>query len=146
MLTVPDKKSETPEDTAIVLRRLGSHLLDRPAMALEQAKFVTDRMANLAREAVYDALTMIDSGFDEKIDTKVREFEDTVDTYEDKIGSYMVRIPGHDMNETDSRLYNLVQQNIGNFERISDHAVGISDAFREMDEKKLNFSDDATRI
>ena len=54
--TVPDKKSETPsEDTAIVLRRLDSHLLDRPAMALEQAKFVTDRMANLAREAVYDA-------------------------------------------------------------------------------------------
>lgn len=143
VLTVPDKKSETPEDTAIVLRRLDSHLLDRPAMALEQAKFVTDRMANLAREAVYDALTMIDSGFDEKIDTKVREFEDTVDTYEDKIGSYMVRIPGHDMNETDSRLYNLVQQNIGNFERISDHAVGISDAFREMDEKKLNFSDEA---
>ena len=145
ILTVPDKhsKSDVAEDAAAVLRRLDVHLLDRPAMALEQARYVTNRMSELSREAVTDALSMIDSGFDEDLDVKIRELENTIDTLEDKIGSYLIQIPGHDMSQKDSRLYSLIQHNIGNFERISDHAVGISDTFREMDEKKLHFSSEA---
>ena len=127
ILTVPDKhsKSDVAEDAAAVLRRLDVHLLDRPAMALEQARYVTNRMSELSREAVTDALSMIDSGFDEDLDVKIRELENTIDTLEDKIGSYLIQIPGHDMSQKDSRLYSLIQHNIGNFERISDHAVGL---------------------
>lgn len=143
LLMVPDKKSEEIEVTEDVFRRLESHLTGRPSLALQQAKYVTDKMAALSREAVLDALSMISSGFDEKLDRKIREFENVIDTFEDKIGSYLILIPSHDMGENDSRMYSLLQHNIGNFERISDHAVGIADAFREMNEKKLHFSDEA---
>lgn len=144
-LTVPDNRSAAgaSEKTAAVLRRLDDHLLDRPAMAIEQAKYAADHMGELAREATESSMSMIETGYDEKLDTHIRELENTIDTYEDKIGVYLTRIPAHDMSRKDTRLYSLIQHNIGSFERISDHAVGISSAFREMYEKKLHFSDEA---
>lgn len=143
-LTVPDGKNEDAvEQTAATLQRLDAHLTNRPALALEQAKTVADRMGSLAREAIQDALSMLENGYDEDLDAKINEYENTIDTYEDKIGNYLVQIPAHDMSQKDTRMYSLLQHNIGNFERISDHAVGISAAFREMNEKKLHFSPEA---
>lgn len=141
-LTVPEDKTEGEETTA-TLQRLDAHLTSRPALALEQAKVVADRMGDLARESVQDALSMIEKGYDEDLDAKINEYESTIDTYEDKIGNYLVQIPAHDMSQKDSRMYSLLQHNIGNFERISDHAVGVAAAFREMNEKKLHFSPEA---
>lgn len=69
--------------------------------------------------------------------------EDKLDTYEDKIGTYLVRLSACDKSESDSREISKLLHLIGNFERIGDHAVSISKSAQEMSEKQQCFSADA---
>lgn len=143
-LAVPDKKaSEEEEKISEDFKRLDLRLTSRPAVAIGQARYVTEQMAKLSASAVREALAMIGTGYDEKKGEKIRAMENTVDQYEDQIGSYMVKLSGKDLSESDSKVYSLLLHNIGNFERISDHAVMIVSAMREMNEKKLHFSNEA---
>lgn len=145
ILTVPDKKATEEEvETSDDFKRLDPRLLSRSSVALEQAEFVTAQMARKTRKAVRAALQMVTSGYDEKTADKVHEIENEIDQYEDRIGTYMVKITSHDLSEADSRLYSVILHNIGNFERISDHAVGIAASMQEIEEKKLCFSEEAT--
>jgi len=81
--------------------------------------------------------------YDESIAEEVSEKETLVDLYEDALGTYMVRLSGKQLNESDSQSLSILLHCIGNWERISDHAVGVMIAMKEMNEKGLEFSDKA---
>lgn len=142
-LTIRDGKEELPvQDDDFQL--LDERFLDKPAFAVQQCKAVTVKMAELSKEAIYLALDMLQDYHDEQFE-RVCKMEDYVDRYEDELGTYLVRLSSRSMTEKDSRTISMLLHCIGDFERISDHAINIAEAAKEMNDKKMAFSEDAIK-
>lgn len=137
ILTVKEEAQKEPETAHI--RLLEERFLDTPGLAVEQCKNAVVQMAGLTKEALHEAVNLI-GGYYEEADQKVIALEEQVDRYEDELGTYMVKLSSRDLSERDSRILSELLHCIGDFERISDHAVNIADAAREMAQKELTFS------
>ena len=124
---------------AEVVNLLDDRLLETPGVAVARAAEVTETMATLSCEALLKSLTLFDQ-YDPKIAESIRELEDKGDMYEDALGSYLVKASARPMNEADSKLVTKLLHVIGDFERISDHAVNILESAEELREKKIEFS------
>lgn len=134
-LTVPEgKKSEKEE-----LPLLDERLFVTPVVALERAHDVLLDMAELSRRTIDDSLTLL-TRYDEKLAHTVTEGEQQADRYEDKLGTYLVKLSGCNMSVRSSHDLSKYLHMIGDFERISDHAVNLADSAREMHDKQLAFS------
>ena len=134
ILTVPDKPGK---DNEIPL--LDERLFVTPAIALERAHTILNEMGTLSFDILQQSLTLLDK-FDEKEAEKVVEGENKADMYEDKLGTYMVKLSGHSLSESDSHEMTKYLHMIGDLERISDHAVNIVESAREIHEKEIVFS------
>ena len=121
---------------------LDERFLERPAVAAEYSYVAAKRMAYLSRESLLSSLELFDQ-YDDKKAERITELEETVDQYEDKIGSYLVQLSSKTLSDTDSRSMTMLLHCIGDFERISDHAVSLMRSAKEMKEKDLHFSDHA---
>ena len=120
---------------------LDERFLSNPAFAVEQCKVVTDRMAELTREAIFDAIGLFDGGtYTPKMADRIEALETKIDHYEDKLGTYMVKLSRAKLSQKDGHTLSLLLHSISDFERISDHAVNLLDSAREMNEKKMVFS------
>ena len=120
---------------------LDERFLSNPAFAVEQCKVVTDRMAQLTREAIFDAIMLIDGGeYTVEKAERIEALETKIDHYEDKLGTYMVKLSRAKLSQKDGHTLSLLLHSISDFERISDHAVNLLDSVKEMNEKKMNFS------
>ena len=139
-LTIRDKNEPAKEKDEFQL--LDQRFLSTPAFAIEQCKTLTAKMAEISKDAFMSSISLLNS-FTKKTADYVIAQENTVDTYEDKIGTYLVQLSSKSLSETDSKSISLLLHCIGDFERISDHAVNILEAAREMDEKDLHFSQKA---
>lgn len=137
-LTVRDKPGEKKQDAPM----LDERLLKTPSVAIEQCRNVSIRMAELTLETLKTSLDIV-MEYDQKKCTEVIENENSIDLYEDKIGSYILKISSKDLSETDSKVVSMMLHTIGDLERISDHAVNIVEAAEEMHKKKIKFSDQA---
>lgn len=135
---IPDKD----EKEKIVF--LDDRLLATPSVAISECRNITVRMSTIAETAIVNALDVLNK-FDETIAEKVEEDEGIVDKYEDKLGTYLVKLSSSDITERDSKNVSTMLHSIGNFERISDHAVDIVKAAQELNEKKLRFSPEAQK-
>ena len=142
ILTIPDRETEEEKVVHEDFSRLDDRFLDKPGLAMEESRIVTCSMANQTQEAVKLAIELMDE-FDEAKAARVVELEDRVDKYEDILGTYLVKISSKEVSHRDSRIMSMLLHNIGDFERISDHAVNLMQAAREMSDKKLEFSDSA---
>ena len=136
-LTVKDDKSEA--ETANLL---DERLFETPAIAVARATEVTAAMAAVSTGALRGALSLFDS-YDAKVAEDVRTLENKADVYEDALGTYLVKISSCDVDEADSRQITKLLHMIGDFERISDHAVNILESAEEMRDKKITFSAEA---
>lgn len=121
---------------------LDERFLERPAVAAEYSYVAAKRMAYLSRESLLSSLELFDQ-YDDKKTERITELEETVDQYEDKIGSYLVQLSSKTLSDTDSRSMTMLLHCIGDFERISDHAVSLMRSAKEMKEKDLHFSEHA---
>ena len=121
--------------------QLDERFLSNPAFAVEQCKVVTDRMAELTREAIFDAINLIDGGaYTQEMADRVEALETKIDRYEDKLGTYMVKLSRAKLSRKDGHTLSLLLHSISDFERISDHAVNLMDSVQEMHDKKMSFS------
>ena len=142
-LTIRDKDQalEISEgDKALNL--LDVRFLDTPSIAVEQSRNVAVTMAGLAEESINLAMELLDT-YDAEKAKRVAELEDMVDHFEDELGSYLVKLSSRTLSGKDNYTLNTILHSIGDFERISDHALNIKEAAEEMNEKKLQFSDKA---
>lgn len=139
-LTVRDKPGEKKQDAPM----LDERLLKTPSVAIEQCRNVSIRMAELTMETLRTSLEVV-MEYDQKKCNEVIDNENSIDLYEDKIGSYILKISSKDLSETDSKIVSMMLHTIGDLERISDHAVNIIEAAGEMHTKKIKFSDQALR-
>jgi phosphate:Na+ symporter len=139
VLSIRDKENEHE-----TVNLLDERLIETPAFAVERATEVTYAMASLATEALTKSLMLFDS-FDPKLAEEIRTLEDKGDVYEDALGSYLVKISNADVSTTESSQITKLLHIIGDFERISDHAVNIVESAEEIKEKSLSFSAEATK-
>jgi len=134
-LTIRDKPGD--EDREVPL--LDKRFLNTPSVAIEQCKNVAFRMAALTRKTLLMSLGLVKK-YDKEIAQEVAENENTIDIFEDNIGSYILKISSKDLSVSDSQLVSNLLHTIGDLERISDHAVNIMEAAEEMHTKKVHFS------
>ena len=137
-----DKEEEVSKEGEIML--LDPRFLDKPGFAIEQCKNVCYEMARISKESIMLALSLFDD-YKEEVCDKVVEYEGIVDKYEDELGTYMVKLSSHDMTEEDSKTLSRLLHSIGDFERISDHALNIYETAQEMHDKKISFSEVAKK-
>lgn len=141
VLLIPDREDDKNEKVVL----LDERLMATPAVAIERCRNVTVDMAEESISSVKSAMEFVLNGYDAKVAEKIKESEKTVDKYEDKIGSYLVKLSNHDMTEEDSNESNKILHLISDFERISDHALNIMSAAEEIKDKKLDFSSEAKK-
>ena len=121
---------------------LDDRLLSTPAIALECAYNLTCDMAKVATDALRIGVDCLAS-YDKTKAEAIREAEDKTDHLEDVIGSYLVKLSMKQLNETEGAMASMLLKAIGDFERISDHAVNILESAEEMREKGIVFSESA---
>lgn len=141
-LTIRDENTDTDSSESPVL--LDDRFLSTPGVAIEQCRNVTNRMASLAKTTISLSLDLYKS-YDEEKAQMITLNEDVIDKYEDIIGTYLVKLSGRSLTMNDSRSVSCLLHAIGDFERISDHAVNILDTAKEINEKNVHFSDSAKR-
>lgn len=122
---------------------LDPRFLATPGFALEQCRTAAIDMAAYAKEALFLAMDLINH-YDKAAAQRVEDLESRVDHYEDELGTYLVKLSSKNLSEKDSHTLSFLLHNIGDFERISDHALNIKQAAQEMKEKDLTFSSKAS--
>ena len=127
-----------------VASRLDERLLATPAIALESANAIAGEMATVSCSVLKDAISLL-SEYDSKKADAVRDGEDAADKMEDALGSYLVKLSAENMLANDSHKATMLLHIIGDYERISDHAVNIAESAEEMKDKKLSFSAEAQK-
>ena len=142
ILTIRDKEEDKKETEATGMELLDSRFLDKPALAVEQSRRVAVEMANKVKDAINTAIGLIEDYDSEKAEQVLAE-EEQVDRYEDGLGTYLVKLSQKDLNVKDSHDLSIMLHCIGDFERISDHAVSIMRSAKELYEKNMKFSDEA---
>ena len=146
IFVIPDKESEMEEmeEEKINpdLARLDERFLDKPGFAMEECRSVAINMARKSQKAMNLAIDLLGEYSDKTAD-RVEKLENQIDQYEDALGTYLVKLSGRELSIKDSRVLSVLLHCIGDFERISDHAVNIRDAAVEMHKKDLKFSEKA---
>lgn len=122
-----------------VLQLLDPVFLERPGFAIMQCRKVASAMAELSMKSVGRAVGLL-TAYDEEIAERIRKEEDTVDKYEDQLGTYLLRLSTKDLSKEDGHRLSLMLHSLGDIERISDLAVNILLAVEQMHKKELIFS------
>lgn len=133
-LTIRDKNNKE--------ELLDERLLNSPSFAIAECRTMTVRMAKTAQQSMLLAIEML-KNFDAKKMEEISRMEDELDLYEDKLGAFLVQLSGKDLTEADSTVVSELLHDIGDFERIGDHAVNLQRAAQEMHDKELVFSEKA---
>ena len=139
VLTVKDKAEDDAPS-----KLLDPRLIATPAVAVARATEVTATMASIACTALRKSMKLI-TAYDADEADLVRELESKADVYEDELGSYLVKISSEALADADNHQLTKLLHIIGDFERISDHAVNIVESAEEIRTKKLSFSQEANR-
>ncbi len=137
---------DRPEDLEqqAMIDRLEERFIAHPTLAIEQSKIVLAKMADTAQENILRALKLL-SNWSEAEFAAVERLEEQVDTYEDKLGTYLVQVNRQELEPGQNKEISKFLHCISDIERISDHAMNVGETAREIAEKKVVFSPEAKR-
>lgn len=125
-----------------VMTELDERLLATPPIALDRCNTLVCEMANISVTALKKSLSLLNK-YNPQTAENILKYEDKADHYEDILGTYLVKLSGHQINDSDSSTVSKLLKVIGDFERISDHSVNILNSANELHEKKIKFTEDA---
>ncbi|MBQ8539488.1 MAG: Na/Pi cotransporter family protein [Ruminococcus sp.] len=135
-------KDKDEDDDHLSKVFIDERLLTTPSIALDNCFVVATDMAHWAQQSFDDSAKAL-FNYSEKLDKRIRDAEKMTDKYEDKLGSYLVKLSSASISERDSAQASMLLKVIGDLERISDHARNIMFSGQELSTKKLAFSDEA---
>lgn len=141
-VSVRDKNEDAPVEQDTVekgLSILDERFLDQPGFALAEAKEATEQMAQLTVLSFQKAVSLL-WNYEVNIEKEVEELENRIDSYEDQIGTYLMKIASRHLTKKDSQMLSQLQHCVGDYERISDHALNMVMAIRKMQRKEQAFS------
>lgn len=134
-----DKKDEKSP-----LGILDDRLFAMPAFAISKCTAITTEMAQLANDNINRAISLM-KNYDKKVVDKINETEELIDSYEDKLGNYLIKLSNCNLTEDENWQVTKLLHTIGDFERIGDHAINLLDTAQELHDKKISFSDETTK-
>ena len=138
ILTVPDSPADKKQENTL----LDERLLTTPSVAVGRAMLTGSDMAEICRTALLQAMSTTRVWNDAIADEVLRK-EDAVDHYEDVLGTYLVKLSAKHLSTDDNRTINTLLHTIGDFERVSDHAVNLIKTAEEIRDKSIQFSEEA---
>ena len=121
---------------------LDERLLVTPTMAIAQCRNMIMEMSMLARDTVMLALEMV-MKYNDKTADQIRENEEYLDAYEDHLNTFMLKLSGFELSESDGWHVGQLLHIIGDLERMGDHALNILESVEEIRDKDLFLSENA---
>lgn len=140
MKVIPEPEGNKEEQKI----ELDERLMATPSIAIERCKVVTEEMASTSMEALKLSLDSLDK-YDVDVAELIRSYEDKADHFEDILGSYLVKLSTYSMSDRDSNESAKLLHIIGDFERISDHAVNLLKSVEEIRDKEIVFTEPARK-
>ena len=122
--------------------RLDQRFLQHPPLAIEQSRITVNSMARTSKENALSALHQLQN-YDEHEIKEIEQREELVDCYEDRLGTYLVKLNTRELNLQQNESVSKILHTLSDFERISDHALNLAEAAQEIHSKALVFSDEA---
>ena len=139
-----EKEGTAPVEQGKQVCVLDERLLRSPSVAVTECADYTRQMCRISRKTLAKAISLL-VRYDEAIAAEVVDDEDTIDLYEDHLGTFLVKLSAQALSGHDGHAVSLMLHTIGDFERLGDHAVNIKDVALEMHEKGLSFSREAQK-
>ena len=141
MIVVKDKSGEDEEYEENLL---DERFLEYPPLAIEQSGKTMDQMSSAAFKNIDKSISLLNTFSQEKYD-KIMAREEKVDRFEDRLGSYLVRLHLKPLSDQENQASARYLSYLSNVERISDYSVKIAELAQELHEKKISFSPQAMR-
>ncbi len=139
MLAVKTVKSKPSDNKGVFL---DDRLLATPSLAVSECRNYTAEMAEIAMKTLVNSVSLLD-GYSQKLADGIKEDEQKLDDYEDKLGTFLVKISSQKLTDSDSNTISTLLHTIGDFERIGDHALNIVKVAKEISDKNISFSQQA---
>ncbi|MBR6514168.1 MAG: Na/Pi cotransporter family protein [Clostridia bacterium] len=121
---------------------IDNRLLNTPAFAIQECTHRCIEMASKAETCIISAINLC-GNYDERRANDIIKIEDDIDIYEDKLGTFLVKLSKNEMSDKDNAEVSKMLHSIGDFERLGDHAVNLIKVAQEMHVKKINFTPEA---
>lgn len=137
--TMVKEKSEVGEESEVFL---DERILLSPTFAISECNHHAVSMADMTEDILIESIKLLDNYNEQKADY-IFNTETKIDNYEDQLGTFLVKLSGKELTEDDNNQVSKLLHTIGDFERISDHAITITYVAKEMKEKDMQFSRDA---
>ncbi len=137
-LVVPDRE----EKTHTVF--LDERIFNNSPLAISECRRLANEMAELCRNSLKKSIDLI-FNYQQYVVDEIRAEETLSDKYEDKLGTYLVRLSNNKLSENESHQTARLLHSIGDFERIGDHALNICKLAEEMHTKNIDFSDEGKK-
>lgn len=138
-LTIRETEDEKEEMIPDATKLLDVRFLEKPAFAVAQCKNVGIEMAVLTQRALVAAVESV-TDYNKKKIKEVFKLEEMIDHYEDELGTYLMKLSGKPLSDEDNHTVSNLFHCMGDFERISDHALNLAETAMEMKAKELEFS------
>ena len=122
---------------------LDERIFNNPPLAISECQRLTNEMADLSRASIKSAIGLL-SNYDEQEADYIQDAEKLIDKYEDKLGTYLLRLSSLSLDENDTYTVAKMLHAIGDFERIGDHALNISTTAKEIKDNDITFSKEAS--
>ena len=132
-------KGEEEQARVDAFDRLDERFLAHPALAVEQSRQTVEDMGKAAQNNLLASVALLKTYSDEAF-AHVESEEELVDRYEDRLGTYLMRITERELTREENESVSKYLHTLSDFERISDHAMNIAEAAREINQKKLRFT------
>ena len=139
VITFKEKKRKEEES---VFDTLDERFLSVPAFAIDKCRMLVFNMIDISKNS-FNSATMLINNYNEKTAERINKDEETVDNYEDKLSTYLVKLAGRKLSVEESSEVAKLLHIIGDIERISDHATNLVKVAKEINDKKIVFSDGA---
>ena len=136
----PDRGA--PEEKKPLLQ-LEERFLNHPTLALDHCHAAMEEMAEKTSHSLNIAIELLKHWSEEDF-TKVLDLEEEVDIYEDKLGSWLLKMNNQELTPEQNDRSHRFLRTLTDFERISDHARNIAESAQELHEKNLFMSQEAT--
>lgn len=137
----PDKAAS---GTLADIDRLEERFLTHPALAIEQSRLTIDSMARQAQNNILTAFSLLEK-FDDDRFAALQEDEEAIDHYEDKLGTYLIKITSKELTPRQTADVSKYLHTISDLERISDHSLNIGETAQELYTKRIVFSPAGSR-
>lgn len=124
--------------------RLEERFLTHPALAIEQSRLTIDSMARQAQNNILTAFSLLEK-FDDDRFAALQEDEEAIDHYEDKLGTYLIKITSKELTPRQTADVSKYLHTISDLERISDHSLNIGETAQELYTKRIVFSPAGSR-